>query len=384
MSGINDLSRAGSKQMEAVRRQQERELKFVRDTHDTVKTELKKANEADLVSLQHENQKQLSNEHVKKEKLLENIRTNLHQTKELTDRELAELEVRTAEEKNKLETKLSLDRERLTADNELYLEDINHRFNTQGRKIQADGRQRITDLDQNQREIYESREHEFEHKIAQQRDKFSDKYLTDEQIFKKTKAQQDKLFKADRMSANHRQHAEIEKMNNSHETYKRIKDSEFKKDITGQELFFEKRYGQVRNKHEGDFQRLNELSQKIINDSKKQLADEVNFYATRSEDPFYKFTELRPTLTEKEDSIKISVPVPEHSKADIMLTMNNKDVVLNFNRRYVDVHKDQNQEKRINKVETLTTKISTGHHLDAKSLKSHYEDGIMTYTIKKA
>ena len=114
------------------------------------------------------------------------------------------------------------------------------------------------------------------------------------------------------------------------------------------------------------------------------MQEKIEFQITRSDDPFYRFTELKPSLKKFENHIEISVPVPEYSKSDIQLTINNKDAILNFNRRYDDVRQDGVSTNKLHKVETYTTKLTTDFFLDAKSVKSTYKDGMMTYEIKRA
>lgn len=384
MSGIGELSKSHSRQMDALKKQQERELISIRKNHEAVKGELKKANDADLVDVRQDHLHHLSEEQAKKQKLLENMRDGLQQTQTMTEKQLKDLEIRTAQDKEKIETRMSMERERLIADNEMHLQDLNQRFNSQGRKIQLEGRERLNDIARNQREAYETQGQDFDRKVIQQRNEFTQKYTSDQKAQKETKDQQDKLFKTERMGTLRRQEAEINKINAGHEHFRSQREQEFKRDIASQEDFFERRYTQVRNQHEGDFQRLNELNKNIVNNTKQKLAKEIDLYSQRSEDPFYKFHELRPVLKETAEGIEVSVPVPDHSKADLLMTLNQKDVILTFNRRYVDVHKDEMSEKRINKVETLSSRLNTGHHLDPRSVKSRYEGGNMIFTIKKA
>ena len=77
--------------------------------------------------------------------------------------------------------------------------------------------------------------------------------------------------------------------------------------------------------------------------------------------------------------------VPEHSKTDVQLTINGKEAIVSFNRRFADASKEADGTiNKVNKVESFTTRLQTGHFLNAKSMKSSYEDGTMTYVIKKA
>ena len=67
-----------------------------------------------------------------------------------------------------------------------------------------------------------------------------------------------------------------------------------------------------------------------------------------------------------------------------MLTFNNKEIILTTNRRYEDVFNHELGQKKVNRVESLTNRIYTGHMLDPKSVKQNYVNGVMTYEINKA
>lgn len=385
MSGpIRDMEKIHARQLDGLRRKNERELKFVKNSHDTMKVEQKKQNDAEVVEIQHEHHRHIDSENAKKEKLLENMRSHLSQTQAMTDKELKELEAHKAGEQVKLAQRYSSARERLNEDNQIYLEDINHRFNNKTRDVLSEGRSRLSKMENTQTEAVTQKEHDYQQQLNNQRSQFTEKYRNDEQNFKTVKDAQDKNFKKERLSQNVRQHHELDKMTKTHQHTKGIRQSEFKRDVSSQEDFFEKRYTDVRNKHAGDFKRLDELNKKLVNDNKAQLVKEISLQETRAQDPFFEFSELRPTLKETPEGVEISVAVPDHSKQDLKLTVNNKDVILSFDRRYKDVVKNEQGESRINKVESLTSKISTQHHLNAKSLKSHYDNGVMTFVIKKA
>jgi HSP20 family molecular chaperone IbpA len=381
---VGDVDKLHARQLDGIRRKNERELKFVKDSHDTMKAEQKKQNDAEIVDIQHEHHQHISSEQAKKEKLLQDMRGHLEQTKTLTDRQLAELEVEKAKDQNQIATRLQDQRERLVNDHELYLEDINHRFNNKTNEVLSDGRSRIDSMEQSQTDAYNIKQDEYQKKINHQRSHFTTKYRADEENFKKVKDSQDRTYKKERMSQNVRQNHELEKMTKTHNSSKNLRHQEFKRDVASQEEFFEKRYTDVRGKHEADFQRLNDLNKKLVNENKASLVKEISLQKTRAQDPFFEFTELRPTLKETEEGVQIQVEVPDHAKNDLVLSVNNKDVLLTFNRRYKDVVKNEQGESRIDKVESLSSKVKTNHHLNPKSLKAQYDNGVMTYTIKKA
>lgn len=384
MSSIGELSKSQIRQIDATKRQQERELKFIQDSHQTVKGELKKAQAQDVADLRREHQSEISEAEARKAKVLQETQNNLQNTKTIVDKQIHELKGSLAEEKAKLETRHALERERLVTDNELLVEDIHHRYQTLGKRVTSEGQDQLANRKHEQLQVYNENENEFDHKIQHQKENFATTFERDHTTFEKAKHLQLQTNQRQRLEKHKIHLNEMEKLTRQHETDQKLKDEAFKRDIDNKEHFFEKKYTSQRDRHENNFQNLEATNQTVINKSKEEVAKKLEIYTERKEDPFYEFTELSPTLKDLGESIEVKVQVPPHAKSDMHVTFNQKDVILNFNRRYVDVRKDGDLESRINKVETMSSKIDTGAHLDPKSLKSFYEDGVMTYTIKKA
>lgn len=384
MSSIGDLNKSQVRQIEATRRQQERELKFIRDTHETVKGELKKTQAADTADLRREHQIEISDAEERKAKVLQDTQTNLQNTKDMVEKQIHELKGSLESDKSKLEAKHAEIRDRLVADNELHIEDIHHRYQTLGKRVNQEGEDQIANRKQEQLQRYNANEAEFDGKIHRQKENFTSTFERDHQAFEKAKNLQVRTNQRERLEKHKIHQTEMDKLTVQHETNQKLRDEAFKRDIDKKEHFFEQKYTAQRDRHENNFQNLEAANDKVVNQSKALVAKKLDVYSERREDPFYAFTELSPVLKDLGDSVEVKVEVPPFAKSDLHVSFNQKDVTINFNRRYVDVRKDGGIESRINKVETMSSQVATGFHLDPKSLKSSYEDGVMTYTIKKA
>lgn len=384
MSNISDLSKSQVRQIDATRRQQERELKFIRDTHETVKGELKKAQTEDVADLRREHQSEIGEAEARKAKILQETQEKLQNTRTIVDKQIHELEGSLAEDKTKLETKHALERERLISDNEIHVEDIHHRYRTLTNRVSAEGQDQLANRKHEQVALFSANEAEFDNKIQHQKENFRTNFERDHNAFEKAKNLQLRTNQRQRLEKHKIHLNEMEKLTRQHETDQKLRDEAFKRDIDKKEHFFEQKYSAQRNRHEDNFQNLEKVNKQVVNKSKEEIAKKLEIYSERKEDPFYEFTELSPSLEDLGDSIQVKVQVPPHAKSDIHVTFNQKDIILNFNRRYADVKKQGDLESRINKVETMSSRLDTGAHLDPKSLKSHYEDGVMTYTIKKS
>ncbi|HXH30235.1 MAG TPA: hypothetical protein VNJ01_05430 [Bacteriovoracaceae bacterium] len=386
MSTVNrDLERINSRELATANKRNQRELASLETNHGKLKAELKETHQGEKVELQTEHQSQLNRETEKKEKVLGELRTNLQQTTKLTEKQLDELKDSSTKQKNHIQQDLIAQSEILTGEHELQLSELNGRFNDSTKKVIETGRSRLDALS---REMKQKHSHDKEHlegKIHQQKENFETTFSREGLLYETMKNDQDGMFKKDRLNANQKQQVDLVKQNDQHLTTFELRDQDFRKGIKEQDLFFEKKFQTTLQNHNGQFKNLNDRHDKVTNKMKTELATDLTRAVTRADDPFYQFVELGPKLTELRDHVEIAVKVPEYSKQDLLLTTNGKEAILNFNRRYTDSNRNQDGTlNKINKVETFITRLQAGATLDAKSIKSTYENGVMTYFIKKA
>jgi HSP20 family molecular chaperone IbpA len=384
-SAIRDVEKLNQRQIETAKRRGERELKTLENAHQSMKTDLKKTHDQEVVDIQNSHHEHINKVAEKKEKVLAEMRSHLQQTKELTEKELKNLKDNSAKEKVETQRKLSTDREVINGEHELYLEEMNDRFNHSARKVNLDGKNRIDEMKSEMNEQYLDLEKMNQNKIQTQTQEFTTRFKTEGNNYRLMKDNQDNQFKKERMSTNVRQQNEMSKMTTVHTNHLEQKDGEFRKGLKDQDLFFEKKFEGQLKRHNETFRQLEEKNKKVVDDLKTNLTKEITKTANRNDDPFFKFETLKPKLKTYEDRVEVQVEVPEHSKQDVQLTINGKEAIVSFNRRFADASKEMDGTiNKVNKVESFTTRLQTGHFLNAKSLKSSYDNGVMTYVIKKA
>ncbi len=386
MSGaIRDTEKLNQRQIETARRRNERELKNIENNHSDYKADLKKTHDLEVVDIQDVNQRQVTQEATKKEKVLEELKTNLNKTTEITDKQLKELKTNADKERVGVHQKLSSDRERINAEHELFIEELNDRLNSQSRKVTVDGKNRVEEVKNALLDEARTTEQFHQGKIQTQTEAHTSRFQTDEKNYKNLKYNQDQTFKKERQSTNVRQQVELGKMTKTHTDHIEVRDTDYRKGLKDQDLFFEKKYGAQLETNNGQFKVLEEQNKKVIAGLKEDLTKELSKAAVRNDDPFYKFETLKPRLKTFEDRVEVEVDVPDHSKQDVQLTLNGKEAIVSFNRRYSDASKAEDGTiNKVNKVESFTTRLQSGHILDAKGIKSSYDNGVMTYVIKKA
>lgn len=384
-AGIRDLERLNSRQLENVKRRQDREIKTLENSHQNYKAELKKTHESEIVDIQDQNHRHIANENQKKEKVLEEMKAHLENSQKLTDKQLKSLKNMTVEERDKLQIKLTEDRQKINEDHELYLNELNHRFQTKSKQVNQVGKAQIEDMSQNMRTTYSDQEAFYNDKINQQTNQFNEKFRKETTKQKTIKDQTERQFKAERMATNQRQQIEIAKLTTTHTDAVKTRDTEFRKGLKEQDAFFEKKFEHNLGNHNEHLKNLDEVHDKVLVKMKTDLSKELTASQNRADDPFYQFTELKPQLNEYPDRVEIHVAVPEHAKQDLQITFNGKEAILNFNRRYNDSKKSEDGTvNKVNKIETFNTRITTSSYLDPKSVKGTYNDGIMSYVVKTA
>lgn len=384
-NAIKDVEKLSSRQLETTKRRFERELKSIDNAHQNLKVELKKAHAGEIVDIQDQNHRAIDQEAAKKEKVLAEMRTHLQQTSDLTDKQLKALKQNSEKENIESQQKLSIDRERINGEHELYLEELNDRYTQSSKAINLDGKKRVDDMNYEMGGRFNELEDFHQTKINNQTEEFTTRYNADTGNYKKLKDDQDNQFKKERMATNVRQQTDMAKMTEGHNVQIEKRDDTFRHGLKQQDQFFEVKYKDTLDRHNADFKTLDDQHKKVITSMKDSLTKEITQTASKLDDPFFKFEALKPKMNQFEDRVEITVDVPEHSKQDIQLTTNNKEAILSFTRRYVDANKtSEGMINKLNKVESFTTRIATDLHLDPKSVKSSYENGTMTYIIKKA
>lgn len=382
---IRNIEKLNARQIESVKRRGEREMKAIENNHQNLKAEQKMAHAAEIVELENNHHHHINQQAQKKEKILAEMRDHLQQTKALTEKELKELKNSAETQRTAHQTKLSLERERLNAENSLHLEELNDRYEREARKIHQDGQNRIESTKLEKQELLTETENYNQKKINQQRNEFNLRYSEDSKNYEKIKNDQDNQFKKERMSTNQRQQIELQKLTDTHNAHIEQKDDHYRKGLKDQDLFFEKKYETQLARHNEDFKALEEKNKDVIEKLKSNLTGQITHIASKNDDPFYKFEALAPRLKQTETGVEISLEVPEHSKEAVTLSFNGKEAIISMNRRYSDANKTHDGTiNKVNKVETFTTRIQTPEILDPKSVKSNYADGVMTFSVKKA
>lgn len=383
-NAVIDAKKAINREIANTKKAQSKELKSIERNHQDVVNDIKQGQAADIVAVQGNHQLQVLAAAEKKEKVLQELKTSQQQTVEMTDKELKNLKTQNKVTRELEMAKLSAERERLIGENNSHLEELNSVFNEKTRETHEVGSRELEKMNLLKKEEFSTVKGQHIQKINDQTQNFNTRFKFDENNYRDIKTQQDSQFKRERAQTNINQQKNMTKMTSDHTNLVEQKEKVFKKDLKAQELVEEQKYHQTMKVHQDNFKNLDDLHKKVVAKVKTDMTEKVSTLVNRSDDPFYKFTELKPILSTFPDRVEIRVDVPEHSKQDLQIALNQKEVVLNFNRRYNDSNKNALGSSKISKIESFTSRVMTDAFLDQKSIKSTYDNGTMTYVIKKA
>lgn len=379
---IRDLEKLNARQMETLQRKQQRETSRLQEGHQNMKAEVKKANDLELVDIKHQHVQHVAEASEKKEKVLEQMRSHLDQTRKMTDREIKDLKENASKVKQEENVKLSVSRDTMKSENDLYLDELNYRYGKEIKKVNSDNQSQLEQMKAIRGQELTDVEAFHQDKINTQTNQANEKFQHDSLTYRKIKDDTDRQFKNERATTNVRQQQDLAKLTDSHNTHLSTRDKEFRKGLKTQDVDFDKRYAKTLDLRNKELETLEEKNKLVMTKMKDEMTEVLKTNINRSDDAFYKFTELSPELTQFEDRVEIKVNIPEHSKADVQLSIHGKEAIINFNRRYDDTRQAEGMTNKLHKVESFTTRLMTKHHLDPKSVKASYENGFMTYTVK--
>jgi HSP20 family molecular chaperone IbpA len=385
MSSVNEANKFHQASSQNLQRKQKVELENLTRRHETNIKEVKKIQDQDIHQVREQHQLELAEEVQKKEAALDALRQSLEKTQRITQSEAQRLEAHAARKRTDAMERSQAEIEKLNNHHNEVVEEVNIRQNSTLNDIHEQARSRENEM--NNRNLYSvaSQEQEWQHKIEQQRGQFTNNFQTENQKFE-TISNKQQFDNKNQLKQTHSLHEQrMNDMNKQHVAHEEKVTTHNQKSLHEKETFFEKKYQTQLNRHLASEKHLNELNTKAIDQAKDSLNKRVEIEQNRSGDAFFEFTGIKTKLSEKADSYQVTVQIPEYAKESVLLTANGKELVLTANRRYQDERKNEDGSlQKVNKVESLVSRIPVGQVLDPKHLKKEWVDGQLLFTIKKA
>lgn len=132
---------------------------------------------------------------------------------------------------------------------------------------------------------------------------------------------------------------------------------------------------------------LDRVKNQFEQEIKKYKADTATDKTTRlgkGSDPFYNVSLLTPRIVETPKKVTLHLEVPEHEMNNLKVSVQQKEINLNFTRRFED--RLESQDGSVNKSrrsEVINKRISLPYHLSDKNITKEYQDNVLTIHINK-
>jgi HSP20 family molecular chaperone IbpA len=384
MSTVKDVEKSNQLRLENIRRRSDNDIARLQESHKKYKNELSESHEEEIVDIKTNHQDQIEKENLRKENVLSGIKNHLKKTQDLTEKELRNLNSKNTSKKSELNKKLADDKKMASDENKKYIDSLHEKTRATAKEINKDSRIQLDKLQASFDEEIKRKESLHQEKLKKMSEEFTVRYQGNEKNNTEETQNQKKQYEKEIFEINQKHQKEIAHLNQNLQTQLEELDKDFKTDSKDQDLHFEKQYSDKLTNQNALYKKLEDNNKKFIQDLKKSLTSELKLAENRSQDPFYQFDALAPELQHFDNYVEIKLKVPEYSKQDLQLTLNDKVAILTYNRRYSDASKDSiGTINKVNKIESFTTRLETEYHLDPKSVQAKYENGVMLYTIKK-
>jgi HSP20 family molecular chaperone IbpA len=385
MSGVRESAKAHQTSLQTQTLRQAAELDRVKRLHEKNITATKIAQEDELQGVRESHQMDLAREVQKKEETLKQMRDSLEKTQRMTEQESKRLQISSAQQRELTRERLQDDLMNLNHKHNEASDEINVRQNMTLKELNDASALRLKELQDQNRQAHSNEGEGWRHKINQQRQQFQHTYTTENDKY--AKIHNDSRNKHDQtLKVTHRKNQEqISTLNDGHVKHQEKVINHHQKALTDKEAFFEKKYQNQLTQHQKYEQNLLALNEKAVGKAKEEANQRINFSKERDSDPFFTFTELKPQVIHEPNRYIIKIAVPEYAKEEILLSANQKEIVLTANRRYQDERRDEaGVLQKINKVESLVSRIPVEHVLSPRKMTKDYADGVMTFVIQKA
>ncbi len=385
MSSVRDASQAMRREILAQQARGQSELNKLSERQERELEAAKAAHRADVANLKTQHQVELEEEAKNREEKLLMVRDSLERTKNITEAEAKRLAAQGAAQRETTREAQQQEQQLLTQRHEERIMEQNHRFNQGLRDLNEKERRHTAELVDQHRAEQANQQNLWKNKIQQQRAQFSETHAKEGAKFEHLKSGTERQQRQEVLGL-HRQHqSQLGEMGKRHVKEQEKLTNHHQGTLYSREAFFEKKYQDQMKQQEALTKDLEARHAKVQAASRESLLKRVEADEARSGDPFFRFTELRPEVRELPDAYELKVKVPDYAKEEVLLSANTKELVLTFNRRHRDERKvEGGGVERVDRVESTVNRIPVNAPLDGRKMTRTWDDGTLTFVVKKA
>jgi len=149
---------------------------------------------------------------------------------------------------------------------------------------------------------------------------------------------------------------------------------------------FNKRYLNQKKEHEIFINRLKGKFKENMAHLAKTNSIEKKHFDERFSDPFYKTRTISPEVHEQKNHYLVSIKIPPFEKENVNFNARGRKITVSLTRNYTGEAsmKDDNSINKSSVHEAVTKIINLKDIIDPTSIKQKYENGILSFIIKKA
>lgn len=386
---IDDTQAPGLKGLVARQRNlvaaKEREIENVRNYFDAKKDTERVSGQKELIEVQDANALEISSALENKSSRLENVKSAMEKDLKRLEDERKNLSAQDDLEKAATNERLQEEQFEMTQSAIERSRDIAQRTNADIAELQKESQWQMAKASGDARKVYDGQIRLHEASLA---DKMRDQkvQLTATEIEHKQKLNQLQsefekdvglISRSNVVNKNEREQQHLKDLKAQEDQYKYLLREKRKQ--------FEQKYASLEQQHNDVIKRTEERFRSQLNSISSQYASTREAAAKRSEDPFYNLQRLSHRLESTPDSYLVHLDVAEHEVDNIIMSAHNRTIKLNFTRRYSDRVDGQNGQVDINKrSESFTQEFPVAEIVNSKEITRKYEDGVLTFQIKKA
>jgi HSP20 family molecular chaperone IbpA len=344
---------------------------------------VKENHQLDLEDAKHTHRMHIDEELQRKEKILNDLKSNMEKTRELTDQQIKHAQETSTQRQAQIKQQQMQNIEQITNNYDEVLNDKNIRYNQAMREAQEEAELKKNELNtQNSLEYRKTRD-AWMNKLDQQKTEFNESFATNQSRFEHLKHKQADGHKKALMMENQKGQQAVTKMNQEQIKQFAKVEEHHDKQTAEQQLFHEKQYQTALGTQQKELLDLNKRFHESVNKNKEEVRMATSVAIKNSSDPFFAFTDINPQVQETETAFIVKVPLPEYAKEELRMTSNGRTVVLTFDRRHQDTKQDEFTSSKINRIETIVKKFELSGDFKPREVKVSYDNGVKTFHIPK-
>lgn len=385
MSSVSGSSPYHLRKKNLFEKKSQAELRNLEERHQQIKKDQVESQKAELRNLKSEHQTDILNAQKNKEERLLKLRESLDKTDSFTKERIRGLK-QDLTRKEARENAVSAQKI-----NDIHFKhrqqvlEENDRFNDTMSELQSKNDSNTQDLRDKFKADLRGQRKSNSAIIEKERIGFQNNYKTEKKSFEHAIDSQREQAHRKIVNKERENQLKLQKLTTKNAKIISNNQEDFQVKTKKQQKSFEKAY---EDKYQSQVKAIKNLEkQKLVFEDKirKDLLNKTDIIYEKSQDPFYDFVEIDPTLEETKDSLIVKIKVPEHLKDKVIVNPRRKELNISLARNHEDTQDNgKGFSRKVNRFETAVTTIPLDFFVDGKKVEKSYQDNELTFKIKKA